>query len=251
VSEPVLLTARAGEDGAVLVVTLNRPRARNAMNPEMRRALDDTFRAAEQDPTVRVVILTGAGPVFCAGMDLKAFAAATRDTGAGDMNAFTWFHRESISKPVIAALNGTAVAGGFEMVLACDLVVASQDAKIGIPEVKRGLYAAGGGTTLSDRIPLAAALELGLTGDLIPVARAAQWGLVNAVVPAPEVLTAAVELAERIAANAPLPVAMTKKLMRERRWGTPQETHSVFASADAKEGATAFAEHRKPVWTGK
>jgi enoyl-CoA hydratase len=192
------------------------------------------------------VILTGAGPVFCAGMDLKAFAA-----GGADMSAFTWFYHESISKPVIAALNGTAVAGGFEMVLACDLVIASADAKIGIPEVRRGLYAAGGGTTLADRIPLAAALELGLTGDLVPVERAERWGLVNAVVPPGEVLPAALALAEKIAANAPLSVALTKKLMRERRWGTPEETHSVFGSEDAKEGATAFAQHRAPAWTGQ
>lgn len=243
---PVLLSARAGAGGGVLVLTMNRPEARNAMNPEMLGRLSEAFRAAEEDPSVQVVILTGAGPVFCAGMDLKAFAA-----GGADMSAFTWFYRESIAKPVIAALNGTAVAGGFELALACDLIVASSEAKVGIPEVKRGLYAAGGGTTLPDRIPLAAALELGLTGDMVGVARAAQWGLVNAVVPASGVLPAAVELAERIAANAPLAVAMTKKLMRERRWGTAEETHSVFGSDDAKEGARAFAGRRPPVWAGK
>lgn len=241
----LLLSERAGSDGAILVLTMNRPEARNAMNPEIRAAMSDAFRAADEDPSVRVVILTGAGTVFCSGMDLKAFAAG------GDMSAFTWFSHEGISKPVIAALNGTAVAGGFELALACDLIVASSEAKVGIPEVKRGLFAAGGGTTLSTRIPMAAALELGLTGDTIPVARAAQWGLVNAVVAPSEVLPAALALAEKIAANAPLGVAMTKKLMRERRWGTPEETHSVFGSDDAKEGARAFAERRLPLWSGK
>lgn len=227
------------------MLTMNRPEVRNAMNPEICRALSDEFRAADSDPATRVVILTGAGTVFCAGMDLKAFAKG------GDFGSLTWFHEHGIGKPVIAALNGTAVAGGFELALACDLIVASAEAKVGIPEVKRGLYAAGGGTTLSARIPLAAALELGLTGDTIPAYRAAQWGLINAVVPPSEVLPAAIELAEKIAANAPLAVAMTKKLMREQRWGTPEETRSVFGSDDAKEGAKAFAERRAPVWSGK
>ena len=241
----LLLSSRAGADGGILVLTMNRPGVRNAMNPEIRELMSDALRAADDDPSVRVVILTGAGTVFSAGMDLKAFAKG------GNFGSLTWFHEHGISKPSIAALNGSAVAGGFELALACDLIVASRDAKVGIPEVKRGLYAAGGGTTLAARIPLAAALELGLTGEPVPVARAAQWGLVNQVVPAGEVLAAAIALAEKIAANAPLAVAMTKKLMREGRWGTPEETHSVFGSDDAKEGARAFAERRAPAWTGK
>jgi len=241
----VLLVERAGTSQDIAVLTMNRPEARNALNPELREALSAALKEADADPAVRVVILTGAGPVFCAGMDLKSFAQGSNSA------AMTWFYHEGISKPTIAALNGTAVAGGFELALACDLIVAAEDAKVGIPEVKRGLFAAGGGTTLPDRIPLAAALELGLTGDPIPVGRAQQLGLVNQVVPAGQERQAATELAERISVNAPLSVAMTKKLMREGRWGTPEEISSVFGSADAREGAIAFAERRKPKWTGR
>ena len=240
----VVLTERVGSGGSIVLLTMNRPEVRNAMNPELRVALADALKEADADPDVRAVILTGAGPVFCAGMDLKAFAAG------GDMSALTWFNREGIGKPTIAALNGPALAGGFEIALACDLMVAAESARVGIPEVKRGLFAAGGGTTLAERIPMAVALELGLTGDLIPARRAAELGLINAVVPDDQVRTAAIELADRIAQNAPLAVAMTKKLIRERRWGTAEETHSVFGSADAREGAIAFAEKRKPSWAG-
>jgi enoyl-CoA hydratase len=238
----VLLTEQAGN---VLVLTLNRPEVRNALNPELKDRLVGALHAADADPGVRVVVITGAGPIFCPGMDLKAFAKGA------DFGGLSSFYKEGIAKPVIAALNGSALGGGFELALACDLIVAAQDAKIGMPEVKRGLYAAGGGTTLSSRIPLAMALELGLTGDPITAGRAQELGLVNKVVPAGQVLTEAMELAERIAANAPLGVAITKKLMRERRWGEPDETASVFRSADAMEGARAFAERRTPVWTGK
>jgi enoyl-CoA hydratase len=241
----VLLAERAGTGKDIAVLTMNRPAARNALNPELREALSEALRSADADPAVRVVILTGAGPVFCAGMDLKSFAQGSNSA------AMTWFYHEGISKPTIAALNGTALAGGFELALACDLIVAAEGAKVGIPEVKRGLYAAGGGTTLPNRIPLAVALELGLTGDPIPVDRAQQLGLVNQVVPAAEVMQAAIGLAERIAANAPLSVAVTKKLMREGRWGTAEEVRSVFGSSDAREGAIAFAERRQPRWTGQ
>jgi enoyl-CoA hydratase len=241
----VLLVNRAGAGQEIAVLTMNRPQARNALNPELREALAAELKSADADPSVRAVILTGAGSVFCAGMDLKSFAQGASSA------ALTWFFREGIGTPTIAALNGTAVAGGFELALACDLIVAAEGAKVGIPEVKRGLFAAGGGTTLANRIPLATALELGLTGDPVSVGRAQQIGLVNQVVPAGEVLKAATELAERIAANAPLSVAMTKKLMRERRWGTPEEIGSVFRSADAREGAIAFAERRQPRWTGQ
>lgn len=241
----MLLVDRVGASQDIAVLTMNRPEARNALNPELREAMEGALKAAEADPAVRVVILTGTGPVFCAGMDLKSFAQGSSSS------AMTWFLHDGISKPTIAALNGTAVAGGFELALACDLIVAAEGAKVGIPEVKRGLFAAGGGTTLPNRIPLPAALELGLTGDPITVDRAKEIGLVNQVVPAETVRQAAIELAERIAANAPLSVVMTKKLMREARWGTPEEVHSVFGSADAREGAIAFAERRQPKWTGQ
>ena len=239
----LVLTERIG---AVLVVTLNRPEARNALNPELIDDLSVILREADTDPSVRAIVLTGAGTVFCAGMDLKAFAK-----GGGKFDGLVWFFREGITTPVIAALNGPALAGGFELALACDLVVAAEDAKLGIAEVKRGLFAAGGGTTLADRVPLAVALEMGLTGDLVTASEAKQFGLVNRAVPADEVREAALTLAGRIAENGPLGVAMTKKLMRERRWAEPDEVTSVFKSADAVEGARAFAERRSPVWTGK
>ena len=240
----VLLTEQAGN---VLVATMNRPEARNALNTALREALSATLRAADDDPEVRVVVLTGAGQVFCAGMDLKEFAGR----GGGASGQLVWFCREGIAKPVIAALNGSALAGGFELMLACDLVVATQDAKLGIPEVKRGLFAAGGGTTLSARVPMAVALEMGLTGDPIGASRAAELGLVNLVVPPGKLLPESLALAQRIAANAPLSVTVTKKLMRERRWGEMAEVEAVFRSADAMEGARAFAERRPPAWTGK
>ncbi len=239
----LVLTERIG---AVLVATLNRPEARNALNPGLIDDLSVVFREADTDPSVRAIVLTGAGTVFCAGMDLKAFAK-----GGGGFDGLVWFFREGIATPVIAALNGSALAGGFELALACDLVVAAEDAKLGIAEVKRGLFAAGGGTTLADRVPLAVALEMGLTGDLVTASEAKRFGLVNRAVPAGEVREAALTLAGRIAENGPLGVAMTKKLMRERRWAEPDEVTSVFKSADAVEGARAFAERRSPVWTGK
>ncbi|MEW1825973.1 enoyl-CoA hydratase-related protein [Streptomyces sp. NPDC088196] len=239
----LVLTERIG---AVLVATLNRPEARNALNPELIDGLSTVLREADTDPAVRAIVLTGAGTVFCAGMDLKAFAK-----GGGKFDGLVWFFREGITTPVIATLNGSALAGGFELALACDLVVAAEDAKLGIAEVKRGLFAAGGGTTLADRVPLAVALEMGLTGDLVTASEAKQFGLVNRAVPAGEVREAALTLAGRIAENGPLGVAMTKKLMRERRWAEPAEVDSVFRSADAAEGARAFAERRSPVWTGK
>jgi len=230
--------------GHVLVVTLNRPEARNALSPELMDELSAALRAADADPNARAIVLTGAGKVFCAGMDLKAFAAGRNFLG------LLWFYRDGVTTPVVAALNGSALAGGFELLLACDLVVASEDAKLGIPEVKRGMFAGGGGTTLADRIPIAIALEMGLTGEPITAERAREAGLVNRVVPADQVLAEALALAEQIAGNAPLAVGLTKKLMRERRWGEPEEVASVFRSADAMEGARAFAERRPPAWTG-
>ena len=242
VTSDVLLTERSG---SVLVLTLNRPEVRNALNPGLADRLAQEMREADADPGIRAVVITGNGPVFCAGMDLKAFAQGA------DFSGLTWLYKEGISKPVIGALNGPALAGGFELVLACDLVIASEDAKVGLPEVKRGLFAAGGGTTLSARIPLAIALEFGLTGEFMDARRAHELGLFNKIVPAQSVREEALALAGKIAENAPLAVAITKKLMRERRWGTAEETVAVFGSSDAMEGARAFAERRPPVWTGK
>ncbi|TDT98360.1 short chain enoyl-CoA hydratase [Streptomyces sp. 846.5] len=237
----VVLTERVGN---VLIATLNRPEARNALSPELIDDLSEVLRSADADPEVRAVVVTGAGTVFCAGMDLKAFAKG------GKFDGLVWFFREGIATPVIAALNGSAMGGGFELMLACDLVVAAEEAKLGMSEVKRGLFAAGGGTTLAARAPLSVALEMGLTGDPVTAAQAHGFGLVNRVVPVDRVRAEALALASRIAENGPLGVAMTKKLIRERRWGEPEEVTAVFRSADAAEGARAFAERRPPVWTG-
>jgi enoyl-CoA hydratase len=241
------------------VLTLNRPEARNALSPALMGALSDTLRAAADDADVRAVVLTGTGEkAFCAGMDLRAFSEARQSGDGIAFDALMWFYKGEFAKPVIAAANGHAIAGGLELLLAADLVVAADHATFGIAEVKRGLFAAGGGTTLSARIPLAVALEMGLTGDAIDAARAADVGLVNRVVPAGQVMEVAIELADKIAANGPLAVQVTKKLLREaalvdpqRGWANADDVAAVFNSQDAVEGATAFVEKRPPQWTGQ
>jgi enoyl-CoA hydratase len=248
--------------GAVEILRLNRPEARNALSPELIAELGAALDAAVAADAVRAVVLTGTGDrAFCAGMDLRAFSEGrTARSGGGDpMGAFGRFIRDSIPKPIIGAAQATAVAGGFELLLACDLIVASSAAQFGIPEAKRGLFAAGGGVFLSARIPLAQALELGLTGDLIDAQRALALGLINRVVPPERVLDEAIALAERITANGPLGVRATKELMRLAATGTLAEAAArqaelqprVFGSEDAKEGALAFVERRAPNWKGR
>jgi enoyl-CoA hydratase len=199
-------------------------------------------------------------------MDLRAFSES-RDRPAGtqreagertDAPASAFDFKDISTKPVIAAVNGAAVGGGFEMVLGCDLVVAAAHARFGLPEVKRGLMAGGGGTLLGTRLPLALALEVALTGELIDAPRAAEWGLVNRIVPAEALLEASLALAATIAANGPLAIRTTKQLVRravlddpKRGWATPEELTGVFGSEDAKEGAMAFLEKRPPVWKGR
>jgi enoyl-CoA hydratase/carnithine racemase len=238
-------------DGA-LVLTINRPEAGNSLNPAVGQGFLDALRGAATDPAVRSVIVTGAGEkIFCAGMDLKAFAAGEDMTVVAEGLASL----ADCPKPVIAAVNGIAVAGGFEVMMKADLVVAADHARFGIPEVKRGLVAAGGGTRLPTRIPLQVALEMGLTGEPINAQRALELGLINRVVPAAEVLDAALALAALINANGPLAVQATKRLMREEVGAdnshhVREVTRPVFASDDAREGATAFAEKRTPNWKG-
>lgn len=245
--------------GAVLVVTLNRPEQRNALDGETMSGIGSAFAGALDDDGIAALVLTGAGDkAFCAGMDLKAFAAGGTP-GPKDGPGLEVLMTGIYPKPVVGAANGTALAGGFELLLACDLIVAADHAAFGIPEVKRGLVAAGGGVLqLPRRVPPAIALEMGLTGGTIDAARALAIGLVNRVVPGAEVLDEAVGLADAIAANAPLAVRFTKEHMRQVADGQPVDMKkfyegigTVFSSADAKEGATAFGERRPPVWTGR
>jgi enoyl-CoA hydratase/carnithine racemase len=255
--------------GRVLVLRINRPEARNALSPAVIMGIGNAMTEADSDERVSVVVLTGTGDrAFCAGMDLRGFATGQTVGAAEPPDAealakgtenYLRFKREGISKPVIGAANATAVAGGFELLLACDIVVASENALFGLPEVKRGLFAAGGGMQLGRRVPFGFAMQLALTGDMIDAHRAAAMGLVNAVVPPDQVFAEAFALAERIAANGPLAVVATKRLMHTAfndgaaaGWELQSELQPViFGSDDAKEGALAFVERRQPVWRGR
>lgn len=248
-----ILTERRGR---TLVITINRPEARNAFNLAVAQGLADAMDELDGTAELSVAIVTGAGGNFCAGMDLKAFMAGEVPSIPGRGIGFT---ERPPRKPVIAAVEGYALAGGTEIVLATDLVVASKVAKFGIPEVKRGLVAGGGGLLrLPQRIPYAIAMELALTGDHLPAQRAHQLGLVNVLAEPGAALDAAIALAEKITANGPLAVAATKRIIVESRAWSPETAFAeqakilmpVFTSNDAKEGAIAFAEKRPPRWTG-
>jgi enoyl-CoA hydratase len=252
VSEAVLREHR----GRILVITINRPEARNAANKAVAEGLAAACDELDDTPELSVGVLTGAGGNFCAGMDLKAFAAGELAYVPGRGLGFT---ERPPRKPLISAVEGHAVAGGTELVLATDLVVAAKDAKFGIPEVKRGLVAAGGGLLrLPHRIPYQKALELALTGESFTAEQGAQWGFVNVLTEPGEALDGAIALAERITANGPLAVAVTKEIMvksagwsQDEIWQKQGELIApVFTSHDAKEGAIAFAEKRAPNWTG-
>jgi enoyl-CoA hydratase len=243
----------------VAIITLNRPEARNAVNGELAEAMEAVLDELEADDAITVVILTGAGSTFCAGADLKKVAKGRGGELATKKGGFGGIVTRGFPKPLIAAVNGPALAGGFEIVLTCDLVVAADHAKFGLPEVKRGLFAAAGGLIrLPKRIPLALATEIAITGDPIDAHRALQLGLVNRVVPGDEVMGAALELAARIAVNGPLAIRNALKMVREApdlteeaAWPRNYELAiEVFGSKDSIEGATAFAEKREPRWTG-
>jgi crotonobetainyl-CoA hydratase len=254
--------------GHVALITLNRPQALNAVNSALSAAVGGHLETAVADPQVRVIVVTGAGRAFCAGADLKEIAAG-RDVFAPEHPewGFAGIAQHWVGKPVIAAVNGYAMGGGTEIAMACDLVVAGDDTAFGLPEVKRGLIAAAGGVVrLQRQIPLKRALELALTGEPIDAATALAWGLINRVVPGGEVLESAMALAEQIAGNAPLSVQYTKQVMHQAAaagsdwdpswsggevWALNDAVMAtVFASADALEGSSAFAQKRAPVWTG-
>jgi len=259
VPDEVVRVSRASEH--VAIVTLNRPHARNAVSSALARGLDRAVKAVEADPSIRVAILTGAGPAFCAGADLKEMSAggtaATRSTPDGGFAGFVFAPRRKLW---IAAVNGPAVAGGFEIMLACDIAIASSAAVFGLPEVKRGLSAAAGGIfRLPRRVPLGVALEMIATGDPIDAHRAEQLGLVNRVVAPERVLPEAVALAERVAANAPLAVEWSLQVARhamdhdedELRRQAQDVIGRIHATEDAREGPRAFIERRAPQWKGR
>jgi len=239
--------------GPVALIRLNRPEVRNAVNLALTAELRAALAWLEGDDTLRAAVLTGAGRFFCAGMDLAAFAAGERPD-LNDPDGFAGFVRADRSKPVIAAVNGGAVAGGFEIVLACDMVVAEQGAILGLPEVKRGLIAAGGGAfRLPRRLPPAIAAEMLLTGDPISADRAAALGLVNRVVAADALIPTALALAAKVAANAPLALRLTRQVaLGAEDWAASDAAWAtIAASDDALEGSRAFVEKRAPRWSGR
>ncbi|HLU79993.1 MAG TPA: crotonase/enoyl-CoA hydratase family protein [Burkholderiaceae bacterium] len=243
----------------ILVITINRPEARNAVNLEAAEQLAAALDRLDNDDALVIGVLTGAGNTFCSGMDLKAFAATGQRPYVGD-RGFAGICERPPRKPLIAAVEGYALAGGCEIVLSCDLVVAASNATFGVPEVKRGLVPGSGGMVrLPSRIPYHIAMEAVLTGDMFPAERFHHFGLVNRLTEPGQALQGALALARSIAANGPLAVQTAKQIIAESRNWRPADMFDlqrpriahVFTSADAKEGATAFAEKRQPVWTGK
>jgi enoyl-CoA hydratase len=253
-SDELLVEYRDG----IQILTINRPEARNACTRAVAEAIAAALDELERRDDLRAAIITGAGGVFCSGMDLKGFLKGERPSIPG--RGFAAITEAPPGKPLIAAVEGYALAGGFEVVLASDLVVASETARFGLPEAKRGLVAAAGGLLrIQHQLPERIALELVLTGDMLDAKRAFEYGLVNRLTPPGDALAVAIELAGKIAANGPLAVAASKRVMRASRdWSTAEMfvrqreiTDPVFASRDAREGAAAFAEKRVPRWEGR
>lgn len=253
-SEEVLVSTENG----IMTVTINRPEARNAANRAVAEGIAAAMDELDSNDDIRVAILTGAGGTFCSGMDLKAFVTGEFPVVEG--RGFAGVAEAPPKKPLIAAVEGYALAGGLELAITCDLIIAADNAKFGIPEVKRGLAAAGGGLVrLPRQMPPRVAMELALTGEFISAQRAEATGLVNKVVPAGTALEAAKEMAEIISSNGPLAVAVSKQVIVESQdWDAADHFKKqgsmvapVMSSSDAQEGAIAFAEKRPPKWTGK
>jgi enoyl-CoA hydratase len=254
VADEVLVEVADG----LAVITINRPQARNAVNEAVARGIAAALDELDERRDVRVLILTGAAGTFSSGMDLKGFLTGENPMAGG--RGFGGIAQRPPSKPIIAAVEGYALAGGFELALACDLVVASEEATFGLPEVTRGLVAGAGGLLrLPTRIPYHIAMEIALTGERLPAARLHTAGLVNRLVAPGLALAEARTLATRIAQNAPLALAATKRVVVESADWPAAEAFArqgeiiqpVFTSADAMEGAAAFAEKRAPVWRGE
>jgi enoyl-CoA hydratase len=254
-TEAAVLTERRGR---VLIITLNRPEVRNAVNGAVAEGVARALDELDADDALAVGILTGAGGFFCAGMDLGAFVKG-ESPWYGD-RGFAGIAQRAARKPLIAAIEGFAVAGGFEIAMACDLLVAARGAKLGIPEAKRSLVAAGGALLrLPRRMPYHVVMELALTGDPMPAERFHEFGVVNRLADAGGALDAALELADAIAKSGPLAVAASKQILQEQQdWSTAEMwerqgaiSGPVFGSEDAKEGASAFKEKREPVWKGR
>ncbi|WP_038379080.1 crotonase/enoyl-CoA hydratase family protein [Bradyrhizobium elkanii] len=250
---PVLIEVR----GPILIITLNRPEAKNAANLALSKGVAAAIDRLDADDALSVGIITGAGGTFCSGMDLKGFLKGERPSIPG--RGFAGLTEAPPKKPLIAAVDGYALAGGMEIALSCDMIVANRNAKFGIPEVKRGLAAAAGGLIRMPRqMPFRVAMEFALTGEFFGAERAYQLGIINRVTDGPA-LAAALELAAAIGANGPLAVKASKQVIVESRlwpedemWKRQQEiVGPVFVSEDAREGAAAFAEKRPPNWKGK
>jgi enoyl-CoA hydratase len=257
-SAPAPSSVLVAREGAVLVVTINRPEARNAIDRATSEAIAAAMDQLDADPSLTLGILTGAGGHFCSGMDLKAFLRGERVELPG--RGLAGIVETPPRKPLIAAVEGYALAGGCEIALACDLIVAAEDAQFGIPEVRRGLMAGSGGLIrLPQRIPRQIAMEYALTGAMLPAAEARQWGLVNRITASGQALAGALALARTIAANGPLAVQVSKQVMSQAGTWPADEVwarqrvllEQVIASQDAREGALAFAEKRAPVWSGR
>jgi enoyl-CoA hydratase len=258
-SEAVLTDRlKIGQHENVLLITINRPEVRNAVNGAVAEGIAGALDELDAEDSLSVGVLTGAGGFFCAGMDLGAFVKG-ESPWFGD-RGFAGIAQRASRKPLIAAIEGFAVAGGMEIALACDLIVAAKGAKLGIPEAKRSLVAAGGALLrLPRRMPYHVVMELALTGELLPAERFHEYGVVNRLAEPGAAVEVAIELAERLAKSGPLALVASKRILQEQYdWSTAEMWEKqgaisgpVFASEDAKEGASAFKEKRDPVWRSR